>query len=303
MFINVVIPTCPFHIKYIQTAIDSVYNQSLKADRIVCVLNEFKRYEEDYKKIIDNNKDVVFIKYDGWNVAGANRRLGTKYILERTNEKSMDSSIICYHDVDDIMLPNKLEHVSALFDKYRCDLLLHEIEYDWEKKEWKDINVNKVNVIYSNTINKRLKEYTKNLDITNHSINKYNPEYNVRWNLIFGKKYKKTKSSRIHHGLASVKTSIFKSGNLYWTDKTTGQDVLFVNEVNRQLSNSLIVLHPYCKIVGKDHVRRYGNKIYKHKRSKQVKYKLDKDDNFRDNIKHEGFDFDFTKYLKKKVII
>lgn len=303
MFINVVIPTCPLHIKYIDKAITSVLEQTRKADRIVCVLNEYMRHMSQYSVLESKFKEngIIFAQSETWNVAGINRKLGTEYVVRHPVK---DNSIIVYHDVDDIMLPNKLEHIEYFFNKYKCALLVHLIEYQWENKVWKNIDVKNIRVIKSENINKKLKDLTYNLDIDNTSPDKHHPKHNIRWSMIFGNIRKKTKSSRVHHGLVSVNTEIFKDENLYWTDKPTGQDVLFVNEVNRKYQNSLIVLHPYCKIVGTDHVRKYGDKIYKTKGMKVVNYTpVLKSDSSKEQIKeHEGFDFDFSQYLKKSTI-
>ncbi len=315
MYINVVIPTCPLHIKYIRSALDSVHTQTRHADRIICVLNEYTRHQNRYQTIEQLYPQVIFVKSETWNVAGVNRALGTQYVVDHPLPllPSPTLAIISYHDVDDIMFPNKLAHLEYYFKKYKCDLLVHQIDYDWEKKVWEDKNVKSVKVIKKHHIENKLREYTYNLDITNDSPDKYEPKYNVRWSLIFGQIRKKTKSSRVHHGLVSVNTRIFKNGNIYWTDKPTGQDVLFVNEVNRQFNNSLIVQHAYCKVVGKEHIRKYGNKIYRSKYGKILDYKpiesYDTQDSEKtektektENTKHEGFDFDFRQYLKKSVI-
>ena len=113
---------------------------------------------------------------------------------------------------------------------------------------------------------------------------------------------KKTRSSTIHHGLVTVNMRVFNGGKVFWTDKPTGQDVLFVNEINREFGGALIALHPYCQIVGEEHIRRYGDSIYKKKTLKKVGYKLAGNDKVGKLQAHGGFNFDYTPFLKKKII-
>ena len=117
MFINVIIPSCPLHIKYIDKALTCVLEQTRKADRIVCVVNEYTRYKGEYLAFEKKFNTVHFVKSENWNVAGVNRKLGTEYVLycDLGGRGDKEQSLIVYHDVDDLMYKGKLEHVEKLF--------------------------------------------------------------------------------------------------------------------------------------------------------------------------------------------
>lgn len=119
MLINIIIPVCSLHIKYINTLITSINNQTRKPDKVIFILNEYSRYSQEYNEIIHNNSEFCYIKIDVWKTAGENRNIGYDYVI-KSNE-----SIALFYDVDDIMSNYLCEIVENVFEKHKCDMLIY----------------------------------------------------------------------------------------------------------------------------------------------------------------------------------
>jgi len=270
MIVNVVIPCCSLHRKYLQDTFKSIYEQSVQPDRIICVLNEYTRYKKSFDEIIEKNNKIEYIKCDEWNVAGINRKIGTDKVKE---------GIIIYQDADDIMYKDRIEKIIYFFDKYNCSLLVHLHDHSFQKRNYK--NNEDIEYILSNEINDTLEKETRAFSkITSNKrewceYGRDLPEHNPRWGEFFGNRENKNKCSKIHHGNCAVNSNIFNNEEKpFWIERPTGQDVFFVNEVTRVYKNSMIILYPLIMTIGNEHYRRYGNKILKKKRQKDSNYTL-----------------------------
>lgn len=265
MIINIIIPCCSLHRKYLDMSLQSIYDQTLQPDRIIVIINEYFRYKEEYDNIIAKHPKCEFIKEEGWHVAGKNRQIGTHLVKE---------GLILYHDADDMMYPNKIEIVKYMFKKYNCSLLVHLVDSNYDYRPIAKIN--KIRVYDTKFVNEILEKNTNNFSPIPNIPTEYChlgrdiENRNERWGLHFGNRNNKNNCSKICHGHVSVNSDVFKNiSEPLWILKPSGQDVFFVNEVTRVYKNSIIIDYPLTVTIGADHIRRIGDNIV-HKKSKSI---------------------------------
>lgn len=253
LFVNVVIPVCSLHIKYLDNCIKSLNNQTRFPNKVIFVLNEYAKYNKIYENIMDLlNKNIHHecIKINTWEKPGPNRNIGSKHII------ASEDSIIIYHDVDDLMHKQRCELVEKCFYTYNCDMLLHLAFQDYEKINDKyDIK----NVILSDTINDTLKD-----------INFFNNNSSINFSYYFGDRNNKNGHSKLHHGQCCISTNILKT--IQWSDLHSGEDLQFVSDATREYKNTVILLAPLVIVVGRDNIRLIDGSVCHKKKLIGLKY-------------------------------
>lgn len=252
MYINVVIPVCSLHVKYIEKCLDSIHNQTRIPDKVIIVAGEYFRYHIQYKQEFDKFNDklnLVIVKVHTWEKPGVNRNIGSKHCFE---------GIIIYQDIDDLMNKHRCEYVGHCFETYKCSLLLHLHTIDVNKQI---SDFNESYVIKQDEVTKTMEEKSK---LFSDEVEKFS--------YYFGDTNNKNNHSKIHHGMCCVDSNIFKDSDISWTNLHSGEDIKFVSDVTRKYKNTLILLIPLVVSVGTDHIRLIDNKIYHKKAEKQLDY-------------------------------
>lgn len=254
-FVNIVIPVCSLHKMCIQKCIDSINRQTRIPDKIILVLNEYEKYKTDYDVIISNNLECEFVKINTWEKPGINRNIGSNQCSD---------GIILYQDVDDIMHPQRCELVEKCFDKYDCDLLLHESVQDYTYSYQPQNFILKLedkHIIMPNDVTLKME---KTLDFINYRA--------VNFAKYFGNIDKKNKHSSLHNGQCCVKTKILKENKNIWADYYEAEDIKFVNDVTRKYKNTIILMMPLVIVVGREHIRLIDKKVCHKKNHKVIDY-------------------------------
>lgn len=250
MFINIVIPVCSLHIKYIDICLASIFNQTRLPDKIVLVANEYSRYKEKYDNILNNFNNVTLIKIDTWEKPGINRNIGSK---------ECTSGIILYQDVDDVLHPQRCEIVEKCFEKYDCSLLLHLADQEYQYK----------NTIYSE-YNMIKREFVNETLI--NETNLFNSDEHVNFSYYFGNRNNKNKHSSIHHGMCCVSADVMKENIDIWKNFYSAEDLQFVSDITRKYKNTIILLLPLVVSVGTDHIRLIDERVCHKKTQKEINY-------------------------------
>lgn len=246
MFINIVIPVCSLHIKYIEKCIESIKYQTRQPNLIIFVLNEYTKFKNRYDEIIDKYdfENYMFIKIDTWEKAGSNRNIGSKYAnLE---------GIIIYQDVDDLMHIQRCEMVEKCFEKYSCSLLLHLSYQDYQYNN-QIHDINNFKIILPDEVNNIIKNVLK--------------DNTINFAYYFGNTNNKNKHSSLHHGQCCVLGSLIKD-NLWSNDLHSGEDIKFVSDMTRKYENTLILLVPLIITVGRENIRLVNGKVCQGKKMK-----------------------------------
>lgn len=255
MFINVVIPCCSLHIKWIKPCLLNLSEQTRKPNNVILVLNEYSRYKNEYDEIINDYPEYIFVKIETFERPGINRNIGSKYATE---------GIIIYHDVDDLMHKQKCEIVEYLFETYKCGLLLH-YSYKSYQEIPHEFNVDNLKIIEQNKVTTELNEKT-NIFKDENCI--------IHFNHYFGYINNKNGHSAVCHGHCNVLCNLVKENETFWTDFHESEDVIFNNRITKKYKNTLILLEPLTITVGEEHIRKIDNDIYHKKSKKLLNYKL-----------------------------
>lgn len=253
MFVNIVIPVCSLHMKWIEPCLNNLEQQTRKPDKIILVINEYVRYKNAYDKIINKYPQYVFIKIDTFERPGVNRNTGSQYV---------EDGIIIYHDIDDLMHKQKCEIIEYLFEKYKCSLILHHNYKDYQEIP-ESYDKNTLKIILQNDV----------VDVLIGKTNLFNDDSCiVHFNYHFGDTNNKNNHSELNHGHCNVLTSVLKDNPTFWTDLYEAEDVTFCSKVTRVYKNTLILLEPLTIVVGTEHIRKIDDKIYCKKSKKLLDY-------------------------------
>lgn len=258
MFINVIIPVCSLHIKYIKTIINSIKAQTRKPDKVIFVLNEYSRYEDAYEEIIEDNNDYFYIKIDTWKTAGENRNIGYTEVIQS------DDSIILFFDVDDIMSHILCEVVEYVFVKYKCDLLIYGSSRNKNKliNDYPNKNINKNDTNFPKNNKEILIDFIKSKIIRPAFPDykaKYIDELLIHPNIthdVFQDKEKKNNviKFKIAAGECAVSYKVIKN-KTYFANISNGEDRHFIAKVTYKYKNTYILPIVLSQIVGNEHIR------------------------------------------------
>ncbi len=228
MIINVIVPVCSLHIKYMHALINSIKSQTRKPDKVIFIINEYDRYIEQYDKIISENTEYCYVKINVWKSAAENRNIGYDYVIES------DESIVLFYDVDDIMSPILCEVVEDIFIKYKCDLFV----YGASNKQ-------------QNIISDKKDMRTDNMLTPAITTNLFNNKSERNRIINF----------RVAYGECAVSYKIIKNKK-YFINITSGEDRYFVKTITSFYKNTYITPTPLSHIVGDDHIRIEDGKIF-----------------------------------------
>lgn len=242
VIINIIVPVCSLHIKYLTDLIKSIRNQTRKPDRVIFVLNEYEKYESEYLKIVNENNDFVYVKINSWKKAGENRNIGYDYVIQS------DDSIIIFFDVDDLMSKIFCQTVGFIFKKFKFDLLLCGSTGS-SKKICKiyDENYISVNTLSYENENKKIR--AENIC--------YFPE-KIGLDVAFGN--------------CIISYNALKNGPR-WTNMPRGEDKQFVNDIHARYKNTYMTRLNLIHIVGCDHIRIFGGLVHNMKKKIVLNYK------------------------------
>lgn len=229
--------------------IDSINKQTRIPDKIILVLNEYKKYKNDYDEIIKKYPECTYVKINTWEKPGINRNIGSEECID---------GIIIYQDVDDIMHHQRCEFVEKCFDKYNCDLLLHECIQDYSSNKNNNYNLVNDNVITSDIINGQLEK----------SVNFFNIKNTINFSYHVGR-FNSKGHSNLHHGQCCVKTKIIKENKNIWKNYHQAEDLEFVSDVTRKYKNTIVLSIPLVIVFGRDHLRLINNNVYHKKTQKK----------------------------------